>query len=67
MLSQTFNSGFALALMRKDLQTALAFIERMGTPADFATRCLATWADADTALGAGADHTALFKYIQDRA
>ena len=67
MLSQTFNSGFALALMRKDLQTALAFIERMGTPADFATRCLATWAEAEGALDKGADHTALFKYIQGRA
>ena len=67
MLSQTFNSGFALALMRKDLQTALAFIERMGTPAELATRCLATWAEAEQALGPGADHTALFKYVQDRA
>lgn len=66
MLSQTFNSGFALALMRKDLQTAYRFIERMGTPADFATQCLRTWALAETALDEGADHTALFKFMRDR-
>jgi 3-hydroxyisobutyrate dehydrogenase len=36
MLSGTFNSGFSLALMRKDLQTALDFITRMETPKTFA-------------------------------
>ena len=65
MLSGSFDSGFALALMRKDLQTARAFIERMGTPAGFAALCAQTWTDADDALGRGADHTAMFKFIRD--
>ena len=39
MLNGAFNSGFALGLMRKDLDTALAFIEAVGTPGGFATAC----------------------------
>jgi 3-hydroxyisobutyrate dehydrogenase len=66
MLSQTFNSGFAMALMRKDLQTAHGFIARMGTPAGFATQCLETWVQAETGLDKGADHTAMFKFVRDR-
>jgi 3-hydroxyisobutyrate dehydrogenase len=65
MLSQSFNSGFALSLMRKDLQTAHAFIERMGTPAAFAGLCLQTWARAETGLEMAADHTAMFKFVRD--
>jgi 3-hydroxyisobutyrate dehydrogenase len=66
MLSQTFNSGFALALMRKDLQTAHGFIARMGTPAGFATRCLETWTQAEAGLQQGADHTAMFKFVREK-
>ncbi|MFZ2737565.1 MAG: NAD(P)-dependent oxidoreductase [Burkholderiaceae bacterium] len=64
MLNQKFNSGFALGLMRKDLQTAQGFIERMDSPADFASLCLQTWARAETELEPGADHTAMFKFVQ---
>lgn len=67
MLSGRFNSGFALALMRKDVQTAHDFIARMGTPAGFAALCTQTWVDADEALGRGADHTAMFKFVKDQA
>ena len=65
MLSEKFNSGFALALMRKDLQTAFGFIDQMGTPAEFSKLCLSTWAQAETRLEKGADHTALFKYLRE--
>lgn len=66
MLSGTFNSGFSLALMRKDLQTALNFIDRMGTPDDFASVCVQTWSQAESALDKGADHTAMYKFTQER-
>ena len=65
MLSEAFNSGFSLALMRKDLQTAQGFISRMGTPGDFAESCLQTWAVAEAGLARGADHTAMFKFVRD--
>ena len=66
MLSEAFNSGFAMALMRKDLNTAHSFIERMGTPADFASLCLNVWAEADSTLGKGADHTAMYKFVKEK-
>ncbi len=65
MLSGGFNSGFSLALMRKDLQTAQGFIARMGTPGGFAAHCLQTWVAAEAGLARGADHTAMFKFVRD--
>jgi 3-hydroxyisobutyrate dehydrogenase len=64
MLSGKFNSGFAMALMRKDLNTAHAFIDRMGTPGEFAKLCFDTWADAEQTLKSGADHTALYQFVR---
>ena len=66
MLSGTFNSGFSLALMRKDLQTALDFITRMETPNSFADACTQTWTAAERTLEKGADHTAMFAFTQRR-
>lgn len=65
MLSGKFNSGFALSLMRKDIQTAQGFIERMATSGDFSDACLAICRQADEALGKGADHTAMYKFLRD--
>jgi 3-hydroxyisobutyrate dehydrogenase len=67
MLPQNFTSGFALALMHKDLQTAQRFIERLRTPGELAKCCLESWAQAEAGLEKGADHTALFKFVRDRA
>ena len=64
MLSGTFNSGFSLALMRKDLQTALDFITRMETPKTFANTCTETWTQAEKVLDKGADHTAMYKFTK---
>ena len=66
MLSGTFNSGFSLALMRKDLQTALDFISRMETPKNFANACTQTWTQAEKTLDKGADHTAMYAFIQKK-
>ena len=66
MLSEAYNSGFALALMRKDLQTAQSFIARMGTPGGFANVCLQTWAQAEQSLEKGADHTAMHKFVRSQ-
>ena len=63
MLSKRYDSGFALALMRKDVQTASQFIDGMGTPGRFARECLGVAIEAEEALGAGADHTAVHAYF----
>ncbi len=67
MLSGTYGSGFSMSLMRKDLQTALDFIDRMGTTDAFAKQCVSSWSAAEGALAKGADHTAMYKYILDQS
>jgi len=67
MLSGRYDSGFALALMRKDIQTAVGFIDRMGSPGEFARKTLDVARNAEQALGDGADHTAVHAWVSGRA
>lgn len=67
MLNNAFNSGFSLALMRKDVQIALSFIEDMNCYANLAKQCVLTAKEADENLGKGADHTAMFDYVRSQA
>lgn len=67
MLSGSFASGFALALMRKDIDTARALMTALEAPHDFADACAALWTRAEAALGPGADHTEMFRYLLGRA
>ena len=67
MLNDAFNSGFSLALMRKDVQIALSFIENMNCYANLARQCVLTAKDADEKLGKGADHTAMYDYVRSQA
>jgi 3-hydroxyisobutyrate dehydrogenase len=66
VLSRRFDSGFALALMVKDLTTALALAERTGTPTVLGAPTLEAARAALAALGPGADHTALARWLEDR-
>lgn len=65
MLSGRFDSGFALALMRKDLQTALSLMDGVEASKGLAERCVQLWEGADHALGKGADHTAFYRYARE--
>jgi 3-hydroxyisobutyrate dehydrogenase len=65
MLSEAFNSGFSLALMKKDLETAHRFIEQVDGKAGFSSDCLKVWQAADKSLGKGADHTEMYRFIKD--
>ena len=67
MLNDAFNSGFSLALMRKDVQIALNFIENMNCYASLAKQCVITAKEADEKLGKGADHTAMYDYVRSEA
>ena len=67
VLPRTFDSGFALALMLKDLRLALDLIEGSGAPATLARTCTEVWAKADERLGRGADHTEIVKYLESLA
>ena len=63
MLSGTFASGFSAALMVKDVATAAHLAEAVGASADFANHCSEIWRRAAQALGAGADHTAIYDFV----
>jgi 3-hydroxyisobutyrate dehydrogenase len=67
MLNDAFNSGFSLALMRKDVQIALDFIEGMNCYANLAKQCVITATEANEKLGKGADHTAMYDYVRSQA
>ncbi|MCC7283445.1 MAG: NAD(P)-dependent oxidoreductase [Acetobacteraceae bacterium] len=67
VLSRTFDSGFGLDLMAKDLATALAVAHETRTPAPFSAQCRELWAAAAALLGPGQDHTAMATFCEKLA
>lgn len=65
MLSGTFNAGFTVGLMAKDLRTALDVSRATGSPAPLAERCVEIWNETERALGAGADHTEMLRFLEN--
>jgi 3-hydroxyisobutyrate dehydrogenase len=65
ILSRTFDSGFSLDLMVKDLKTALEVARSTGSPARLAGACLQAWSEAQAALGPGLDHTAVVRHWEN--
>jgi 3-hydroxyisobutyrate dehydrogenase len=63
MLSGTFGSGFALGLMAKDLRTAAEIARHSGEASPLSQLCETLWAEADKALGPGADHTEIYRFL----
>jgi 3-hydroxyisobutyrate dehydrogenase len=63
VLSGSFASGFALALMAKDLRIADDLARDIGVPAPLSAACSGLWAAALAALGPGADHTEIDRYL----
>jgi 3-hydroxyisobutyrate dehydrogenase len=62
VLPRTFNAGFTVGLMVKDLRIALEVAQATEMPAPLAEACLAEWAAAERELGGAADHTAAVKH-----
>lgn len=63
ILSGTFASGFSMALMAKDLQTAADLASELGVNATVARDTAELWSEASAALGAGADHTEIYRHL----
>ena len=64
VLSRSFDSGFGLSLMAKDLRTAAAIAERAGIAIPLSQAAITIAQAADAALGPGADHTAVARWIE---
>jgi len=66
MLNGAFDSGFALALMRKDVGMAHDLARALDLDAPWLSGCEDLLRAASDALGPDADHTAAFAYLKKR-
>ncbi len=64
IISKTFNAGFPLRLMAKDVRTANDLAHAIGVPSPLADTCAQLWDDAARSLDEKADHTAVGRYIE---
>lgn len=64
ILSETFASGFSLALMAKDLRTASELAAHFGLEAPMSAAATQLWTQASQALGPGADHTEIYRFVE---
>lgn len=67
ILSRTFDYGFTLEIMRKDLRNAVELASHTGTYAPMARLCLELWEEAAKELGGGTDSTAIVKHWEQRS
>jgi 3-hydroxyisobutyrate dehydrogenase len=65
ILSGSFCSGFAMALMAKDIRTAAELAEQLRVSAKGLEHAAALWDEAATTLGAAADHTEIFRFLSE--
>ena len=66
VLPRTFDSGFALGLMAKDLRLALELARSTGAPHVLLEEVSSLWDRAEQQLGFRADHTELVKFLESR-
>lgn len=57
-------AGFALDLMAKDVQAAADLSDELGRPLPGIAEARELWAKASEALGRGADHTEIYRYLE---
>jgi len=67
VLPRTFDSGFALGLMAKDLRLALELANDSGSPSDLLKATVDMWAKAEQQLGFRADNTEIVKFLESRS
>jgi 3-hydroxyisobutyrate dehydrogenase len=63
ILPGTFDSGFGLRLMLKDMRTATALAEQLDAPIDLGEAAVERWAAAADDLAPDADHTEVAKWL----
>lgn len=67
VLSEKFrDAGFALSLMNKDVGLAAGLATKSGRTMPGVGAVSAIWSSADLALGRGADHTEIYRYLEAR-
>jgi 3-hydroxyisobutyrate dehydrogenase len=64
IISKSFNAGFPLRLMAKDVRAADKLGHEMGVAVPFADACADLWDGAAQALDEAADHTEIARYVE---
>ena len=64
VFSRSFDSGFSLDLMIKDLDIALGLAKETKTPVPYAAHCREIWAAAGLNLEDGRDHTEIVRWLE---
>jgi 3-hydroxyisobutyrate dehydrogenase len=64
VLPGTFDSGFGLRLMLKDMRIATGLADQVGAPDPLGHAAVELWARAAEALDAGADHTEIVNWLR---
>jgi 3-hydroxyisobutyrate dehydrogenase len=64
ILPGTFNSGFSMAFMVKDMRIAVQLADEAGTPATLSRAAVAAWATAAGEMPPGADHTEIASWLR---
>jgi len=65
ILPGTFDSGFGLRLMLKDMGIAVGLAGQVGAPDPLGQAATGLWARAAEALDAGADHTEIVNWLRE--
>jgi 3-hydroxyisobutyrate dehydrogenase-like beta-hydroxyacid dehydrogenase/alkylhydroperoxidase/carboxymuconolactone decarboxylase family protein YurZ len=64
IVPETYDSGFGLRLMLKDMRIATQLAEQMGLPSRLGEQATALWAQAADALPPAADHTEIARWLR---
>ncbi|MFC9980936.1 NAD(P)-binding domain-containing protein [Gordonia sp. NPDC127522] len=67
ILPGTYDSGFALGLMLKDMKIATDLAENLGVPAQLGEYAVSLWEKASAELDADADHTEIARWVHRSA
>jgi 3-hydroxyisobutyrate dehydrogenase len=65
ILPGTFNSGFGLRLMLKDMKIAVQLAAQFDVPCELGDEAVSLWSDAADDLTPGADHTEIARWLRD--
>lgn len=66
VIPKTYNSGFGLRLMLKDMKIAVQLAEQSGAPIELGIDAVELWARAAAELPPQADHTEIARWISER-
>lgn len=67
IVPKTYDSGFALNLMLKDMRIATDLARQLGLPSVLGENAVALWGQASESLDPAADHTEIARWVADSA